>query len=51
MFTIDERVEYIKDRIDKAIKYYKNLKPIFKDDDYKFLKTWTEVITKLQERG
>lgn len=49
--TIDERVEYIKDRIDKAIRYYKNLKPIFKDDDYKFLKTWTEVITKLQERG
>ncbi|MGN1275453.1 MAG: hypothetical protein ACI4UK_00495, partial [Floccifex sp.] len=51
MSTIDERVEYIKDRITNAIGYYKNLKPIFKDDDYKFLKTWVEVIAKLQERG
>ena len=51
MSTIDERVEYIKDRIANAIGYYKNLKPIFKDDDYKFLKTWVEVIAKLQERG
>ena len=51
MHTIDERVEYIKNVIDNAIVYYKNLKPIFKDDDYKFLKTWMEVIVKLQERG
>lgn len=51
MSTIDERVERIKDRITNAIDYYKNLKPIFKDDDYKFLKTWLEVIAKLQERG
>lgn len=51
MSTVDERVEYIKERIDNAIRYYKNLKPIFKDDDYKFLKTWTEVIEKLKERG
>jgi serine/threonine-protein kinase len=51
MSTVDERVEYIKERIDNAIHYYKNLKPIFKDDDYKFLKTWTEVIEKLKERG
>lgn len=51
MSTVDERVEYMKERIDNAIKYYKNLKPIFKDDDYKFLKTWVEVIAKLQERG
>ena len=29
--------------------YYKNLKPIFKDDDYKFLKTWLEVIERLQK--
>lgn len=49
--TVTERVEYIKERIDNAINYYKNLKPIFKDDDYKFLKTWAEVIAKLQERG
>lgn len=51
MSTVDKRVEYIKERIESAIEYYKNLKPIFKDDDYRFLKTWTEVIAKLQERG
>lgn len=51
MSTVDERVGYIKERIDNAISYYKNLKPIFKEDDYKFLKTWVEVIAKLQERG
>lgn len=49
--TIDKRVEYIRNRITKAIDYYKNLKPIFKDDDYKYLKTWIEVIDKLKERG
>lgn len=46
----EERVEYIKERINDAIGSYKNLKPIFKDDDYKYLKTWLEVIAKLQER-
>lgn len=51
MPTVNERVKYIKNRIDSAASYYKNLKPIFKDDDYKYLKTWTEVIAKLQERG
>lgn len=49
--TVDERVRYIKKRIDNAIGYYKNLKPIFKDDDYKHLKTWKEVMEKLQNRG
>lgn len=49
--SVDKRVEYIRDRITKAIDYYKNLKPIFKDDDYKYLKTWIEVIDKLRERG
>lgn len=51
MPTVDERVAYMKNRINSAASYYKNLKPIFKDDDYKYLKTWTEVIAKLQERG
>lgn len=49
--TVDERVKYMKERIENAINYYKNLKPIFKEEDYRFLRTWTEVITKLQERG
>lgn len=51
MSTVSERVEYMKERINSAAGYYKNLKPIFKDDDYKYLKTWTDVILKLQERG
>ncbi len=51
MYTLDERVEYIRNRIKKATAYYKNLKPIFKEDDYKFLRTWEDVIAKLQERG
>ena len=50
MSTLNDRVEYMKERIVNAIGYYKNLKPIFKDEDYKFLKIWLEVITKLQER-
>ena len=49
--TVDERVRYIKKRIDNAIGYYQNLKPIFEDDDYKHLKTWKEVMEKLQNRG
>lgn len=51
MDSVEQRIEYIKERIENAINYYKNLKPIFKDDDYKFLKTWLEVIKKLQERS
>ena len=50
MSSIDERVDYIKARIISAIDYYKNLKPIFKDDEFKFLKNWLEVVVKLQER-
>ena len=50
MDTLNERVEYIEERINNAIGYYKNLKPIFKDDDYKYLKNWLEVIGKLKER-
>ncbi len=51
MATVDERVRYVKERIDTAVNYYGNLKPVFKDADYKFLKTWADVLNKLQERG
>ncbi len=51
MQTKNERINFITERIDNAINYYKHLKPIFKEDDYKFLKTWKEVIGKLQKRG
>lgn len=47
--TTEERVEYIQERIKNALHYYNNLKPIFKDDDYRFLKTWQDVIEKLKE--
>ncbi len=47
--SITERVEYIENKIHTAISNYKNLKPIFKDDDYKHLKVWLDVIEKLKE--
>ena len=50
MASSDERINFIKNRIETALSYYKNLKPIFKDDDYKYLKTWYDVVTKLQAR-
>ncbi|MDE7266161.1 MAG: serine/threonine protein kinase [Lachnospiraceae bacterium] len=50
MSTMEERVAYMKGRIENAMEYYKSLKPIFIDDDSKYLKTWSEVIEKLQER-
>jgi serine/threonine-protein kinase len=47
--TLQERVNYIEDRIRNAIHYYKNLKQIFQDDDSRFLKTWLDVIEKLRK--
>jgi len=47
--TLQERVSYIENRIKNAIKYYKNLKPVFQDDDSRFLKVWLDVIEKLKK--
>lgn len=47
--TIDAKVDYIEGKITKAIQYYKSLKPIFKEDDYRHLKIWLDVIKKLRE--
>lgn len=47
--SISERVEYMEKQIKSAIMYYKNLKPIFKDDDSRFLKTWLDVLQKLKQ--
>jgi serine/threonine-protein kinase len=47
--VIAERVGYMEERIINAIEYYKNLKPIFKDDDSRFLKTWLDVLQKLKQ--
>lgn len=47
--NIHERVAYMEERIENAIKHYKSLKPIFKDEDSRFLKIWLDVIKKLNE--
>lgn len=47
--SVSARVEYIEERINNAIKYYKKLKPIFKEEDSKFLKTWLDVVQKLKQ--
>ena len=47
--SIIERVEYMEEQLKNAITNYKNLKPIFKDDDSHFLKTWLDVLQKLKK--
>jgi len=47
--TLQERVNHIENRIKNANLYYKNLKPIFQEDDSRFLKTWSDVIEKLKK--
>jgi len=47
--SIIERVEYMEEQLKNAITHYKNLKPIFKDDDSHFLKTWLDVLQKLKK--
>ncbi len=46
--NLQDRADYIEKRIDAAIDNYKHLKPIFKDDDYRFLKIWKDVIALLK---
>ena len=47
--SIPERVSYIEEKVRTAISNYKELRPIFKDDEYKYLNVWLEVIIKLKE--
>lgn len=46
--SVNERLDYMEDRIKKAIGYYRSLSPIFKDSDYSFLKVWQKVIRDLR---
>lgn len=46
---IVQRVDYIEERIDKAMIYYKSLKPIFKENEYAFLKNWKKVVKQLRK--
>ncbi|MCG8485170.1 MAG: serine/threonine protein kinase [Clostridia bacterium] len=48
--NIGDRVDYIENRVKMAIDYYKDLRPVFKSEDSKYLKNWLEVIYKLKER-
>ena len=47
--TISERLDYMEERIEKAIVYYRELTPIFKETDYGFLKTWQRIIPELRK--
>jgi len=44
-----ERVSYIEASVNNAIKYYQALKPVFKPDDYSYLKVWHKVIDELKK--
>lgn len=47
--NIEDRVDLIERRIKDGIENYKNLKPIFKDNDSDYLKKWLEVIDRLRK--
>lgn len=47
--SVSERLDYIGDRIEKAINYYKNLRPVFKAEDYAFLSVWKQVVKDLRK--
>lgn len=48
-FSVSERLDIMSDRIDKAIGYYKNIRPVFKAEDYAFLSVWKQVVKDLRE--
>jgi len=47
--SVPERLDIMNDRIEKAINYYKNLRPVFKAEDYAFLSNWKQVVKDLRE--
>lgn len=47
--SIPKRLDYIEERIKNALSYYKSLTPIFKENDYSFLKTWQKIIPELRK--
>jgi len=47
--SIPKRLDYLEARIKKAISYYRDLAPVFKDNDYNFLRTWQKVIADLRK--
>ncbi len=47
--SIDDRVSYIEDRIQRSIDYHQKLKPIFKTDEYSHFKVWQTVIAELKK--
>ena len=47
---ISERLDYMEERIEKAIVYYRELTPVFKETDYVFLKMWKRIIPELRKK-
>lgn len=47
--SINDRVDYIENKINNGIAYYQALRPIFKVDDYSYLKVWQTVINELKK--
>lgn len=48
--SIPNRLDYMEERIKKAISYYKELTPIFKENEYNFLRTWQKIIPELRRQ-
>lgn len=46
--SVSERLDYMEDRIKKAIGYHKGLTPILRDNESNFLKIWQRVIPDLR---
>lgn len=47
--NVTDRLNYIEERINKGLEYYKELKPIFKESDYSFLKNWKRIVPDLRK--
>lgn len=46
---VSTRVDYMTERVDRAIEYYKSLAPIFKDSDFGYLRNWQKLIPDLRK--
>ncbi len=47
--SISQRIDFIELRIKNAITFYKELSPIFKENDYNYLKIWQRIIPDLRK--
>ena len=47
--NMSQKVSFIEQRIQNAIVYHQALRPIYKDDEFNYLKTWLTVIDELKK--